>query len=136
MAVVEKIYFKKDGVWNQKKQISLDICKFKKGKRNVSFISSRGNSRLINDHIKGFCHAKFRANFVVSNIDINGLTEGKLLRIGDDAIIKITEVGKECFIDCPIIKKLNTLCLVNKQIFFGEILKVGVIKEKDNVILI
>lgn len=135
MVTIEKIYFKKDDVWNQMKQIDLNVCELKKGKRNVSFISSRGDSRLINDHIKGFCHAKFKANFVVSNIDINDLIEGRLLQIGD-TIIKVTEIGKECFIDCPIIKRLNTLCLVNKQIFFGEILKVGVIKEKDNVILI
>lgn len=65
----------------------------------------------------------------------SAMTEGKLLRVGE-AVIEITEVGKECFSDCPIIKKFNTLCAVNKQIFFGEILKAGIVKEKDSVILI
>ena len=136
MATIEKIYIKKNDTWIQKKQVSLSIYKFKNGRRNISFISSEGNDRLINDHVKGFCHAKFKANFVISNIDMDSLAEGMLLQIGNDTVIRITEVGKECFVDCPVVKKFNTLCLINKQIFFSEILKPGVIKEKDKVILI
>lgn len=135
MATIEKIYFKEDDAWNQKEQIDLHTCELKEDKRSVSFISSEGNSKLINDRIKGFCHIKFKANFVVNDININNLIEGKSLQIGE-AIIKVTEVGKDCFINCPVIKNSNTSCSVNKQIFFGEVLKKGVIKEKDKVILI
>jgi MOSC domain-containing protein YiiM len=132
VAIIEKIYFKKDDIWNQKKQIDLHACELKEGKRNVSFITSEGNNRLINDRIRGFCHMKFKANFVVDGIDVDNLTVGELLQIGD-AVIKITEIGKECYIDCPIIKKFNTLCAVNEQIFFGEVLEAGIVKEKDSI---
>ncbi|NMA03307.1 MAG: hypothetical protein GX925_01250 [Clostridiales bacterium] len=135
MAIIDKIYLKENDVWNQKEQIDLRTCGLRKDKRGVSFISSEGNARLVDDHIKGFCHIKFRANFVIKDININNLTEGKILQMGE-AVIEVTEVGKECFIDCPIIKKLGALCTVNKQIFFGEILRAGIVKEKDSVILI
>ena len=46
---------------------------------------------------------------------MDSLAEGMLLQIGNDTVIRITEVGKECFVDCPV-KKFNTLCLINKQI--------------------
>ncbi len=132
MAIIEKIYLKENGVWNQKRCIDLYTSELKKDKKGISFISSEGDARLTDDDIKGFCHMKFKANLVVEGIDINNLTEGKLLQIGD-AVIEITEVEKDCFPDCPIIKKLNTLCLINKQIFFGRILKKGIIKKGDNV---
>lgn len=135
MATVEKIYFKKDDIWNRMEQIDLHVCELKRGKRIISFISSIGDGRLINDDVKGFCHAKFKANFVVSGIDVMGLTEGRLLQMGD-AVIRVTEVGKECYADCPVIKKFNVLCSVNKQIFFGEILEAGIVREKDSIVLI
>lgn len=135
MATIEKIYLKKDNIWEQEKQIDLNASGLKADKRNVSFISSEGDNRLSNDRMKGFCHMKFKANFVVGGIDISSLTEGGLLQVGD-AVVKITEIGKECFDDCPIVKKFDTLCFVNEQIFFGEILEAGVVKEKDSVLFI
>lgn len=135
MAVIEKIYVKKNDIWNQEEKLDLHTCELKEGKRSVSFISSEGNNRLIDDSIKGFCHIKFRANIVIDGINVEDLTKGELLQIGG-AIIKITEVGKECYDDCPIVKKFNILCSVNKQIFFGEVLKAGIIKKRDSIIFL
>lgn len=134
MATIEKIYFKEDGIWNEYPNLILIASKFKESKRGISFISFEGHKRLTDDEIKGFCHNRFNANFVVNGIDIKGLALGQLLQIGD-AVVKITKLEKDCLPDCPIIKDSRVSCNVNKQALFVEILKEGLVNKKDKIIL-
>ncbi|MBU5675015.1 hypothetical protein KQI88_01110 [Alkaliphilus sp. MSJ-5] len=134
MAIIEKIFFKEDGIWSEYANLTLIVSKFKGSKRGISFISFEGYKRLTDDEIKGFCHNRFNANFVVNNIDMKGLALGQLLQIGD-SVVKITKLEKDCLPDCPIIKDSGVSCAVNKQAFFAEILKKGLVNKKDKIIL-
>lgn len=135
MAIIEKIYFKEDGIWNEYSNLTLITSKFKGSKRGISFISFEGNKRLTDDEIKGFCHNRFNANFVINGIDVKTLVLDQLLQIGD-AVVKITKLEKDCLPDCPIIKDSGASCTVNKQAFFAEILKEGLVNKKNKIILL
>jgi len=134
MATVEKILFKKDGIWNEYNNLTLETSMFKDSKRGISFISLEGKDRLTDDKVKGFCHNRFKANFIFNNIDVKDLTIGQSLQIGK-AIIKITKVGKECISECPIVKDCNVSCKLNNQVFFGQIVKEGLVNKNDEVLL-
>lgn len=134
VANIEKILFKEDGIWSECDSLSLDASKFEGSKRGVSFISLEGSKRLADDEIKGFCHKRFKANFVVSGIDVRDLNVGQLLEIGE-AIIKVTKVNKDCLTQCPIIKNSNISCHVNKEAFFGEIFKEGLVNKNDKILV-
>ncbi|MBM7614219.1 MOSC domain-containing protein [Alkaliphilus hydrothermalis] len=103
----------------------------KKPHRQVSFISLAGENQLREDLQKGFCHTRFKADFVVEGLEIRDLKVEDQLIIGT-AIIEVTEVGKECHDTCPIIPSEGP-CGVNEIIFFGRIIKEGTIKIDDKI---
>lgn len=135
MPTIKEIYFKDNKEWRQFETVDLGGLGLKGDKRDLSFISHRASERLTKDRNKGFCHMRFRANLVIDSIDINSLALGQLLQIGE-VIVKITEIEKECLANCPIMKISNKTCGVNRQIFFGEVLQAGIIKEKDRIAFI
>lgn len=133
MPTIENILFKEDGIWEEYNSLNLEKSKFENSKRGISFITLKGQQRLIDDEVKGFCHNRFKANFVIQGINTNDLKAGKVLKVGD-AIVKITKVKKECFKDCPIVKNSKTSCNVNKEIFFGEIVEEGLVNKDEKVV--
>lgn len=135
MSSIEKILFKQDGIWKEYDNLTLNSSLLKESKRGISFITLEGQQRLIDDEVKGFCHNRFKANFVVKDIEKSNIVVNKLLQIGQ-AIIKITKIEKECLVYCPIIKNSNTSCNVNKEVFFGEIVEEGLINKNDRVTVI
>ena len=132
MAIIEHILFKEDGIWKEYDNITLNNSLSKESKRGISFITLKGEQRLINDNVKGFCHNRFKANFVIKDINTNDFKVDQVFKIGD-ATVKITKVEKECFKDCPIIKNSKMSCNVNKEVFFGEIVEEGLVNKNDKI---
>jgi MOSC domain-containing protein YiiM len=91
-----------------------------------------GNVKDIVDKmpIKGFCAAKFTANLTTSGIDYSILEKGSLLHIGS-ATIRIDNVGKRCFPECPVEEKAD--CPLRTHCAFGTSLTDGVINLHDNI---
>lgn len=134
MAYIEKILFKDDGKWKEYDNLTLDALKFEGSKNGISFISSEGNKRIVDDEIKGFCHNRFKGNFVVKGMDLKQLYIGQILKLGD-ASIEVSRIGKDCHGNCPIIVGTKKACLLNKHIFFGEIVKEGLVNKDDEIVV-
>ena len=132
MAIIEKISFKVDGKWNEYDDLTISASMFEESKRGISFISSEGSKKLIDDELKGFCHNRFKGNFVLNDIDLKQLTLGQTLGLGS-AIIKVIRIGKDCHKSCPIIERTNRACSLNKYIFFGEIVHEGLVSVNDEI---
>lgn len=132
MANIKNICLKENGEWREYSSLYLDASKLKESKRGVSFITEEGQERLYKDEMKGFCHHRFKANFVVGAMDIKGLTAGMELQIGD-VVVRIIKVGKECLLECPIIAASNPSCFVNREAFFGELIQEGLVKKEDTI---
>ncbi|SDL11547.1 MOSC domain-containing protein [Natronincola ferrireducens] len=127
MWIVQGISKKKDDVWKNHQEIFLQTSK----DENISLITSKGYDSLTQDIIKGFCHFKFKANFVIKGIDLEKITINTLLTIGD-AVIKITEIEKKCHQQCPAFTK-NHSCTLGQQIFFGKVVQEGLVKKGAKV---
>ncbi|ABW18133.1 hypothetical protein [Alkaliphilus oremlandii] len=132
MAKVKSISFKENNGWTECNHLYLDASKLKESKGRISFITQIGQERLLKDEMKGFCHQRFKANFVVREMEIKDLVVDMQLRVGD-TIVSIIQVGKACLLECPIIEASNPSCFVNRQVFFGAIIREGLVKKEDAI---
>ena len=57
------------------------------------------------------------------------------LQVGDDVILEITQIGKECHQGCEIMKQVGS-CIMPTQGIFGKVLKTGMIHVGDEVSII
>lgn len=73
----------------------------------------------------------FAENVTVSGIDLPGLGIGKRLRIGD-ALIEITQIGKECHDRCAIYLQAGD-CVMPREGVFARVLRGGTVAPGDPV---
>lgn len=100
--------------------------------RQLSFIGNDGWMKLQGETVKGFCHLKFRPNFVIEDRILNHVCKGQRYSLGSGEIL-ITEVGKECYPHCNACSK-GISCNVNHNMFFAVILKEGHLKLGDPIL--
>ena len=73
----------------------------------------------------------FGENIIVSGVDLKSLPVGTVLEIGD-AILKVTQIGKECHSHCNIYHKMGD-CIMPREGIFAEVLKGGCIQKGDKI---
>ena len=76
----------------------------------------------------------FGENLVIEGFDFRNLPVGTRFRIGD-ALLEITQIGKECHSHCAIYKVMGD-CIMPREGVFTRVLHGGVIKPGDEVMLI
>ncbi|AOY74786.1 hypothetical protein [Clostridium formicaceticum] len=132
MAKVKAIFYKNgEGVWKQYEKIQLEIPREERAKENISFITTIGYDKLQSDKIRGFCHQRFKGNFIIEGLNMPELLLDKKISIGS-AMIEITAIGKKCHTGCPALDE-GDLCTLSRHIFFGKVLKAGIIHHHDTI---
>lgn len=63
------------------------------------------------------------------------LPVGQKLRINENIILEITQIGKKCHHDCEIMQKIGD-CVMPREGIFARVIKGGVIKAGDEIELI
>ncbi len=99
--------------------------------RQVSFLSIEEINkmkRLIPDLMPG----DFAENIDTQGIDIDQIKIGDRIIIGDNIVLEVSQIGKECHSGCEI-QKLTGECIMPKKGVFAKVLKGGIVK-KDNFI--
>ncbi|OGF04219.1 MAG: molybdenum cofactor sulfurase [Candidatus Edwardsbacteria bacterium RIFOXYD12_FULL_50_11] len=74
----------------------------------------------------------FAENLTIEGIDLKGLKIGQRLKIGSEAILEITQIGKECHNGCAI-KRLVGDCVMPREGVFAKVIKGGEIKIEDKI---
>ena len=74
----------------------------------------------------------FAENIATSGIKWQEFSVGTLIHLGDSAIVKITQIGKECHKKCAIYY-LSGDCIMPREGIFGRVLKGGKIHRGDMV---
>lgn len=74
----------------------------------------------------------FAENITTRGVDLLGLKIGSKLKIGQDAILEITQFGKECHTPCSIYYQAGD-CVMPKEGVFARVLKGGVVKSGDKI---
>lgn len=74
----------------------------------------------------------FAENIVTEGINLKGLPVGTLLNIGDDVVLEVTQIGKECHSGCVIMEKAGK-CVMPTDGIFAKVITGGVIKKDDEI---
>lgn len=77
----------------------------------------------------------FAENLTVTGIDLASLAIGQRLTAGPEAILEITQIGKECHNDCAIKKQVGD-CVMPREGVFARVLKGGAISPGDSIAIV
>jgi len=72
----------------------------------------------------------FAENLTVEGIDLVTLPIGARLRVGPEAIIRVTQIGKECHHHCAIYQQAGD-CVMPREGIFAEVLLGGTVRKGD-----
>lgn len=73
----------------------------------------------------------FAENIITRGIDLGALRIGDRLRLGNDVVLEITQIGKECHNDGCAIKKATGDCIMPREGLFARVLKGGTLRAGD-----
>jgi cyclic pyranopterin phosphate synthase len=74
----------------------------------------------------------FAENITTEGIDLQELSVGSKLRLGFEAEIEITQLGKRCHRACEILRLVGD-CVMPREGLFAKVIKPGQIKPGDNI---
>ena len=77
----------------------------------------------------------FGENLVVDGIELHKLPVGQRLTVGDDVLLEVTQIGKECHDKCAIYYQVGE-CIMPKNGIFTRVLKGGKVKVGDKCELV
>ena len=103
--------------------------------RQVSLLAKESIERAQGMRTDGLCHGMFAENITTEGIVLHTLPVGTKLKIGETALIEITQIGKECHDGCAI-RELVGQCIMPKEGIFGIVLKGGKVRENDEITII
>lgn len=74
----------------------------------------------------------FAENLTVEGIVLYQLPLGTKLKVGENALLEVTQIGKECHQDCEIRKKIGD-CVMPREGIFTRVLKGGKVKSGNGI---
>ncbi len=74
----------------------------------------------------------FAENLTTTGIDLPALPVGTRLRVGDDVLLEVTQIGKECHTRCAIFQQVGT-CVMPLEGVFARVIRGGVVKPGDTI---
>ncbi|MEW6481939.1 MAG: MOSC domain-containing protein [bacterium] len=74
----------------------------------------------------------FAENITTSGICLSSLEIGTKLKIGNDIILEVSQIGKACHTKCAIYYEVGS-CIMPKKGIFAKVLEGGEIKQGDRI---
>ncbi|MBR0415297.1 MAG: MOSC domain-containing protein [Clostridia bacterium] len=103
--------------------------------RQVSLLGKESIEKSKGMRTDGLCHGMFAENITTEGITLYTLPVGTKLQIGAEALIEITQIGKECHDGCAI-KELVGKCIMPREGIFAKVLKGGTVKPGDSIVVV
>jgi len=109
------------------------------GDAHADFQTHRQVSLLANESIdkmrgKGLelQSGDFAENLTVEGMDLCSLPVGTRLKAGNDAVLEMTQIGKECHAACAIRQQVGD-CIMPREGIFARVIKGGRVKAGDEI---
>ena len=77
----------------------------------------------------------FGENLIIEGFDLRALPVGTRFKVGEDALLELTQVGKECHSRCAIYHQVGD-CIMPREGVFTIVLHSGTVKTGDTVEMI
>jgi MOSC domain-containing protein YiiM len=97
--------------------------------RQVSLLGLESIGKMIAKGARVF-PGNFAENITTEGIDLCALRIGSRLKIGSDAELEITQLGKECHDRCEIFERIGD-CIMPREGIFARVVKAGSIEVGD-----
>ena len=99
--------------------------------RQISMLSIEGRLVMENKGVK-LDAGDFGENVLTEGVDFANILVGNKIRLGKDALVRVTQIGKECHDRCNIYYQVGD-CIMPREGIFAEVLKGGEIKVDDDI---
>jgi len=99
--------------------------------RQLSFLALESIENASSEEFK-LNFGDFAENIATKGIDWKTQPLGQVFKLGDEAFVEITQIGKECHKKCAIYYRTGD-CIMPKEGVFAKILKGGTIKVGDKI---
>ena len=74
----------------------------------------------------------FAENLTTEGIDLTSLPIGTLMSVGEEAILEVTQIGKDCHTKCAIFRQIGK-CIMPKEGIFARVIRGGLVKSGDPI---
>jgi MOSC domain-containing protein YiiM len=88
----------------------------------------------VKDVLPTIKNGAFAENIITRGIDLITLQIGDRLQVGDQVVIEITQIGKECHNSGCAIKKATGDCIMPREGIFARVIKGGVVVKDDSIL--
>ncbi len=108
------------------------------GKRQVSLLAEETIAKMrpkAEEHGVQLIPGSFAENLTTEGIDLPQLPVGTTLKVGQELLLRITQIGKECHTGCAIRKAVGD-CVMPREGVFAEVLTDGIVKVGDEITLL
>jgi MOSC domain-containing protein YiiM len=99
--------------------------------RQLSFLASESIENASTEDFK-LNFGDFAENIATTGIDWKNQPVGQVFKLGEKALVEVTQIGKECHKKCAIYYRTGD-CIMPKEGVFAKILKGGTIKVGDKI---
>jgi MOSC domain-containing protein YiiM len=76
----------------------------------------------------------FAENLTTRGIDLASLPVGTILRVGKEAVLEMTQIGKECHAACAIRRQVGD-CIMPREGVFARVIRGGHVRPGDTIII-
>lgn len=102
--------------------------------RQVSLLGIESINKMKTDDLD-IKFGDFAENITTEGINLAELPIGTRLKIGEDVLLEITQIGKACHHACEIKKKIGD-CVMPRKGVFARVLSGGRVKAGNNIMLV
>ena len=90
----------------------------------------------VKDTLPTLKNGAFAENIITRGIDLTSLNIGDRLQIGDEVVLEITQIGKECHNSGCAIKKATGDCIMPKEGLFARVIQGGEMSKELTITVI
>jgi MOSC domain-containing protein YiiM len=101
------------------------------GERQVSILAVESIDKMRKKGLK-VNPGDFAENITTEGIDLLSLEVGMKLKVGKEALLEVSQIGKECHSPCNIYYQAGD-CVMPREGIFARVLKGGIVKQGDRV---
>lgn len=101
--------------------------------RQVSLLASE-SIELVREILPTLKKGAFAENIITRGIDLESLGLGKRLRVGESAVLEITQIGKECHNSGCAIKRATGDCIMPREGLFAKVIEGGSVGPGDEIV--
>ncbi len=74
----------------------------------------------------------FAENLTTEGIDLVSLPVGTRVSVGEEVVLEVTQIGKECHTGCAIYRQIGK-CIMPKEGVFARVIRGGLVRAGDQI---